>query len=207
MVRPEPHQPLDEADLGAERRGEASAGFAAVNFAHHVALGFVEQLPGPADVPVLAQHESLYLRDPARHRPRSGPALRVHGRAGRPADRGAARDRRRRQPDTAQPRMSSHFSPQRGIYGAGRDAPVDAAEVIAALPVPWSTPTTPAPRCSPRRAAHRPPNSSTRSSWPELAAQQAQQVLRRGAAATGPRVAGDRRAGKTPGNGSPSWSR
>ena len=38
--------------------------------------------------------------------------------------------------DTAQPRMSKHFSPQRGIYGAGGDKPVDAAEVIAALPVP-----------------------------------------------------------------------
>ena len=36
-------------------------------------------------------------RDPARHRPRSRAAVRVDGRAGRPADRRPARDRRRRQ--------------------------------------------------------------------------------------------------------------
>ena len=31
MIRPEPHQPLDEADLGAERRIEARPGFAEEN--------------------------------------------------------------------------------------------------------------------------------------------------------------------------------
>ena len=57
---------------------------------------FVEQLPGPATVPVLAEARIVVPRDPACHRPRSRPAIRVHGGAGRPADRGAARDRRRR---------------------------------------------------------------------------------------------------------------
>ena len=58
---------------------------------------FVEQLPGPATVPVLAQARVVVPRDPARHRPRPGATVRVHGGDGRPADRGAARDRRRRQ--------------------------------------------------------------------------------------------------------------
>jgi serine/threonine-protein kinase PknG len=45
--------------------------------------------------------------------------------------------------ETDRPRMSKHFSPQRGIYGAGADQPVDAAAVIAALPVPVVDPTDP----------------------------------------------------------------
>jgi serine/threonine-protein kinase PknG len=32
--------------------------------------------------------------------------------------------------------MSNSFSPQRGVFGGGRDVPVDPADVIAALPVP-----------------------------------------------------------------------
>ena len=36
----------------------------------------------------------------------------------------------------AQPRMSNYFSPQRVAYGAGRNAPVEAVDVIAALSVP-----------------------------------------------------------------------
>ena len=66
--------------------------------------------------------------------------------------------------DIAQPRRSSYFSPQRAVYGAGRDMPVEPAYVIAALHVPvvdsdciW------VPQCSPRRAVRRQPNSSTRS--------------------------------------------
>ena len=38
--------------------------------------------------------------------------------------------------DTARPRMSNYFSPQRGLFGGGRDVPVDPDDVIAALPVP-----------------------------------------------------------------------
>jgi serine/threonine-protein kinase PknG len=44
---------------------------------------------------------------------------------------------------SVQPRMSSFFSPQRAVYGAGWDVPVDPARVIAALPVPVVDPTDP----------------------------------------------------------------
>jgi serine/threonine-protein kinase PknG len=101
---------------------------------------FVDQLPGPETVPVLAKHESLYraiLRatdpDPAR-RFSSMEELAdqltgvLHEIAS--ADTGAA-----------QPRMSTYFSPQREVYGAGRDATVEPARVIAALPVPVVDPT------------------------------------------------------------------
>ena len=103
---------------------------------------FVDQLPGPDTVPVLAKHESLYraiLRatdpDPAR-RFSSMEELAdqltgvLHEIAS--ADTGAA-----------QPRMSTYFSPQREVYSAGRDATVEAARVIAALPVPVVDPTDP----------------------------------------------------------------
>jgi serine/threonine-protein kinase PknG len=47
-------------------------------------------------------------------------------------------------PTTARrPRMSNYFSPQRAVYGAGLDVAVDAAEVIAALPVPVVDPNDP----------------------------------------------------------------
>ena len=96
---------------------------------------FVEQLPGPEIVPVLAKHESLYRailratdREPAR-RFESMEEL---------ADQltGVLHEIVAVDTDTPQPRMSYHFSPQRAIYGAGVDTPVDAAAVIAALPVP-----------------------------------------------------------------------
>jgi serine/threonine-protein kinase PknG len=38
--------------------------------------------------------------------------------------------------NVALPRKSNHFSPQRSVYGVGADTPVDAARVVAALPVP-----------------------------------------------------------------------
>ena len=103
---------------------------------------FVEQLPGPATVPVLAKHESLYraiLRatdhDPAR-RFASMDEL---------ADQltGVLHEIVAVDSDTAQPRMSSRFSPQRAIYGAGADKPVDAPAVITALPVPMVDPSDP----------------------------------------------------------------
>jgi serine/threonine-protein kinase PknG len=103
---------------------------------------FVEQLPGPATAPVLAKHESLYraiLRatdvDPAR-RFQSMEEL---------ADQltGVLHEIVAVDKDAEQPRMSSHFSPQRGIYGAGAEKPVDAAHVIAALPVPVVDPSDP----------------------------------------------------------------
>src|SRR5215207_11365664 len=103
---------------------------------------FVDQLPGPDTVPVLAKHESLYraiLRatdvDPARRFP-SMEEL---------ADQltGVLHEIVAMQSETPQPRMSKHFSPQRGIYGAGEGGAVDAAAVIAVLPVPVVDATDP----------------------------------------------------------------
>jgi serine/threonine-protein kinase PknG len=101
---------------------------------------FVDQLPGPETVPVLAKHESLYraiLRatDPDPERRFSSMEELADQLTGvlheiASADTGAA-----------QPRMSTYFSPQREVYGAGRDAVVEAARVIAALPVPVVDPT------------------------------------------------------------------
>ena len=39
--------------------------------------------------------------------------------------------------------MSTYFSPQRAVYGTGRDVPTDPADVIAALPVPVVDPNDP----------------------------------------------------------------
>jgi serine/threonine-protein kinase PknG len=96
---------------------------------------FVEQLPGRDDVPVFAQHESLYraiLRatdtDPAK-RFSSMEEL---------ADQltGVLHEIAAADSGVPQPRVSTHFSPQRAIYGAGWDVPLTVASVIAALGVP-----------------------------------------------------------------------
>jgi serine/threonine-protein kinase PknG len=96
---------------------------------------YVEQLPGPATVPILEKHESLYralLRatdpDPGR-RFSSMEEL---------ADQltGVLHEIVATDSGTAQPRMSTYFSPQRALYGGGRDVPVGASDVIAALSVP-----------------------------------------------------------------------
>jgi serine/threonine-protein kinase PknG len=103
---------------------------------------FVDQLPGPDTVPVLAKYESLYraiLRatdpDPAR-RFSSVEEL---------ADQltGVLHEIAAADADIAQPRMSNYFSPQREVYGAGRDVPVRPGRVIAALPVPVVDPNDP----------------------------------------------------------------
>jgi serine/threonine-protein kinase PknG len=96
---------------------------------------FVDQLPGPDEVPVFAKHESLYraiLRatdaDPAK-RFASMDEL---------ADQltGVLHEIASADSGHPQPRLSAHFSPQRAIYGAGWDAPLSVASVIAALGVP-----------------------------------------------------------------------
>ena len=103
---------------------------------------FVEQLPGPETVPVLAKHESLYRailratdRDPGRR----------FSSMEEMADQltGVLHEIAAADGDTEQPRMSNYFSPQRGVYGAGRDVPVVPAHVIAALPVPVVDPNDP----------------------------------------------------------------
>lgn len=96
---------------------------------------FVEQLPGPDTVPVLARHESLYLAilratDPDPDR-RFGSMAEMTDQLTGVLHEIAAADT-----GTEHPRMSSYFSPQRPVFGAGRDMPVDAPHVIAALPVP-----------------------------------------------------------------------
>jgi serine/threonine-protein kinase PknG len=103
---------------------------------------FVEQLPGPATVPVLAKHESLYhaiLRATDRD-----PAQRFSSME-EMADQltGVLHEIAAANSDTAQPRMSNYFSPQRAVYGAGLDVAVDPAQVIAALSVPVVDPNDP----------------------------------------------------------------
>jgi serine/threonine-protein kinase PknG len=103
---------------------------------------FVEQLPGPATAPVLAKHESLYraiLRATDLDPDRRFPSMEEL------ADQltGVLHEIVAVESDAPQPRMSKHFSPQRGIYGAGEDKTIDADAVIAALPVPVVDPTDP----------------------------------------------------------------
>jgi serine/threonine-protein kinase PknG len=101
---------------------------------------FVEQLPGPETVPVLAKHESLYL---AIMRATDDDADRRFASMEELADQltGVMHEIAAVNKDAEHPRMSSYFSPQRGIYGAGADKLVDAAAVLAALPVPVVDPS------------------------------------------------------------------
>ena len=103
---------------------------------------FVDQLPGPATVPVLAKHNSLYraiLRatDPNPSRRFSSMEEMADQLTGVLHEIAAADS------DTARPRMSNYFTPQRGLFGGGRDVPVDPNDVIAALPVPVVDPSDP----------------------------------------------------------------
>ena len=96
---------------------------------------FVDQLPGPDTVPIFAEHESLYraiLRatdaDPARRFPSMDEL----------ADQltGVLHEIAAADTGHPQPRLSSHFSPQRAIYAAGWDVALSTGSVIAALGVP-----------------------------------------------------------------------
>src|SRR4051812_40165451 len=103
---------------------------------------FVEQLPGPETVPILAKHESLHraiLRATD-----SDPGYRFQS-MDELADQltGVLHEIVAANSGTPQPRMSRYFSPQRGIYGAGIDVPVTPEDVIAALPVPVVDATDP----------------------------------------------------------------
>jgi serine/threonine-protein kinase PknG len=101
---------------------------------------FVDALPGPDTEPVLARYESLYrtiLRatDPE-------PARRFSSME-EMADQltGVLHEIASTDTNVPQPRMSTYFSPQREVYGAGREASVKPSRVIAALPVPVVDPT------------------------------------------------------------------
>jgi serine/threonine-protein kinase PknG len=96
---------------------------------------FAGQLPGPESVPVFAQHESLYraiLRANDSAPERRFPSM------DELADQltGVLHEIAAADTDHPQPRISSHFSPQRAIYAAGWDVALSTESVIAALGVP-----------------------------------------------------------------------
>jgi serine/threonine-protein kinase PknG len=103
---------------------------------------FVEQLPGPAAVPMLAKHDSLYRAILRATDPDPGQRFSSMEEM---ADQltGVLHEIAACDSDTARPRMSNYFSPQRGVFGGGRDVPVDPDDVIAALPVPVVDPSDP----------------------------------------------------------------
>ncbi len=96
---------------------------------------FVEQLPGPDEVPVFAQHESLYRAIRRATDPESAKRFPSMGEL---ADQltGVLHEIAAADSGHPQPRLSTHFSPQRAIYGAGWDVPLTVSSVIAALGVP-----------------------------------------------------------------------
>ena len=103
---------------------------------------FVEQLPGPTTTPVLAQHESLYraivrATDPEPQRRFASMEEMADQLTGVLHEIAAADG------TSVEPKKSNHFSPQRGVYGAGRDLSIEPAEVIAALAVPVVDPNDP----------------------------------------------------------------
>ena len=102
----------------------------------------VEELPGPATVPVFAEHESLYraivrATDPDPERRFSSMDEMADQLTGVLHEIAAA------ETNVAKPRRSSYFSPQRTIYGVDKDVPLDPANVIAALHVPVVDPDDP----------------------------------------------------------------
>ena len=103
---------------------------------------FVDRIPAPDVMPVLAAHESLYralLRatDPEPGRRFTSMAEMADQLTGVLHEVVAAGG------VPVPPRRSLHFSPQRGVYGGGHRAPVVPADVIAALPVPVVDPRDP----------------------------------------------------------------
>ena len=99
-----------------------------------------DQLPGPETVPVFAEHESLYraiLRATD-----TDPSRRFDSMA-EMADQltGVLHEIVASDTGSPQPRMSSHFSPRRAIYGEGLDVVMTSPSVIAALGVPKVDPS------------------------------------------------------------------
>ena len=122
---------------------------------------FGAELPGPAAVPVFAEHDSLYRAivratdpDPERRFPSMGEM----------ADQltGVLHEIVAADTDIARPRRSSCFSPQRAIFGAGKDIAVAPADVIAALHVPVVDPDDPGAAVLATTSGTSPPNSTRR---------------------------------------------
>ena len=106
---------------------------------------FVEQLPGPDNRPVLAKHESLYRAIRRATDPDPRAALRVDGRAGRPAHRGAARDRHLRRGRRAAATHVGALQPAaRRLRSGSRRATGSRRGDRCAVRAPWSTSPTPA---------------------------------------------------------------
>jgi len=101
---------------------------------------FVEQLPGPETVPVLAKHESLYRAIKRATDP--DPEQRFSS-IGEMTDQltGVMHEIVATETNDEQPRSSNYFSPQRAVFGAGRDVKLQPDQVIAALSVPAVDPT------------------------------------------------------------------
>jgi len=95
----------------------------------------VDQLPGPEAVPVFAEHESLYR---AILRATDTDPWRRFDSMAEMADQltGVLHEIVASNNGTPQPRISTHFSPQRAIYGEGLDVALTPSSVIAALGVP-----------------------------------------------------------------------
>jgi serine/threonine-protein kinase PknG len=101
--------------------------------------GCLSQIPGPDSVPVFAQHESLYraiMRATA-----SDPAQRFSSTEELADQLTGVLHEIAAADGTERPRMSSYFSPQRAVFGAGHNVRVNAERVIAALPVPTVDPS------------------------------------------------------------------
>lgn len=96
---------------------------------------FAAVLPGPDTVPVLAKYESLHLA--IARATDTDPAQRFSSME-ELADQltGVLHEIVALDTGIEQPRTSHYFSPQRAVFGAGSDAPLTAAQVVATLSVP-----------------------------------------------------------------------
>jgi serine/threonine-protein kinase PknG len=101
---------------------------------------FVPELPGPETQPVFAKYESLYYA--IRRAANPDPEQRFSSME-ELADQltGVLHEIAAFDSGKERPRISNCFSPQRAVYGTGRDVRVDPVAVIAALPVPVVDPT------------------------------------------------------------------
>ena len=167
---------------------------------------FVEQLPGPATVPVLAKHESLYRAIKRATDP--DPEQRFSS-IEEMADQltGVLHEIVAAETNVAQPRSSNYFSPQRAVFGAGRDVAVRTGS--------GDRGTVGARGRSDRlrrRGARHHQRHAARSTRVHAAHERGQhegrqEYVGRDTAAAGSRGARGRCPRPAPGSGSPSWNR